>query len=121
MRIVRRGDILAFILIALLGLGVFVFNLGLLSDSGVFLEVMVDGQLVERLRMDEDQVFTTQDGGNTLEIRGGKARMIEASCPDQLCVHSRALDSSSGSIVCLPNRVALRIVGGREDLDAISQ
>ena len=118
---VKKGDLLVFLLIALVGLGSFALNLGLLSEKGIYLEVSQDGEVIALLRMDEDQVFVSPGGGNTLEIRGGKAWMVRATCPDQLCVHSKALDSSSGSIVCLPNRLAMRIVRGREDIDAISQ
>lgn len=111
-----------FFLIALLGLAVFFYNTGLFGKEGEILEVSKDGQVIAKLKLSEDQIYTTPDGKNTLKIQDGVVSMIEADCPDQLCVHTKPLTNSSGAIVCLPNRVALRILGKEEEgLDAITE
>ncbi len=33
--------------------------------------------------------------------------MIEADCPDHLCMKQKAVDSTGGTIVCLPNKVVI--------------
>ena len=33
--------------------------------------------------------------------------MIEADCPDHLCLKQKAVDSTGGTIVCLPNKVVI--------------
>ena len=38
--------------------------------------------------------------------------MIEASCPDQVCVRQRAVQYAGESIVCLPNKLIVAIEGG---------
>lgn len=119
----RYGDFLIFLLFALIGLSVFLFNIGLFNRDGDFLEVSKDAQVIARLELSEDQIYSTPDGGNTLQIQDGVVSMIEANCPDQLCVHTKPLTNSSGSIVCLPNRLALRIIGkdDEEHIDAITE
>ena len=44
---------------------------------------------------------------NVCEIRDGQIRMIEADCPDQLCIKQGAFGADGGMIVCLPNRVVI--------------
>ena len=46
---------------------------------------------------------------NTLLIQNGKAKMIEADCRDQLCVHQKAISIQNENIVCLPNRVVVTV------------
>ena len=36
--------------------------------------------------------------------------MQEASCPDQICVNHRAINSVGETIVCLPNEIVLKVV-----------
>lgn len=33
--------------------------------------------------------------------------MTEADCPDHLCMKQKAVDSTGGTIVCLPNKVVI--------------
>ena len=53
-------------------------------------------------------------GRNRLVIRDGEARMEEADCPDKLCVHQGRISHTNESIVCLPHRISIRIVGEDE-------
>lgn len=118
----RRGDVVIFFLIALIGLGVFLFNSGLFGQEGEIVEVSKDGKVIARLKLSEDQIYTTPDGKNTIQIKDRVVSMVEAICPDQICVHTKPLVNSTGSIVCLPNRVSLRIIGSEEEeIDAITE
>ena len=57
---------------------------------------------------------------NVCEIRDGQVRMIEADCPDQLCVHQKAISRTGESIICLPNQVVVSVQGSKEsELDGI--
>ncbi|KAI4447103.1 hypothetical protein C823_001622 [Eubacterium plexicaudatum ASF492] len=48
--------------------------------------------------------------------------MIWADCPDQLCVHQKAISGQGETIVCLPNKIVVEIAEGEDaDLDAISR
>ena len=116
----RKADVVLMIGITLFAAALFLFSL--IRDSGnagAFLEVSVNGQVTGRYSLSEDRVVEL--GGNTFEIRDGEVRMTEADCPDKSCVHTAPISSHGGVIVCLPNRVVLRIVNGEEDIDAIAQ
>lgn len=50
------------------------------------------------------------DGGyNMVLVEKGKISVIEASCPDKICVNQGKISDSLKPIVCLPNRVMVLI------------
>lgn len=52
---------------------------------------------------------------NTIEIRGSSVLVTAASCANQVCVHHAPITRAGESIVCLPNRLSVRIEGGAAD------
>ena len=47
--------------------------------------------------------------------------MIEADCPDQLCVHQKKISMNHESIICLPNRVVVEIESSENsEYDAVT-
>ncbi len=52
---------------------------------------------------------------NILKIQDGKADMIEASCPDKVCVRQHPVSGQGESLVCLPNQVVVEIQNGPEE------
>lgn len=69
--------------------------------------------------LSSDQVIAIGDT-NVCEIRNGQVRMIEADCPDQLCIHQGAFGADGGMIVCLPNRVVIEPASDNGRTDAVS-
>ena len=51
-------------------------------------------------------------GENVVEISGGTVSVTEASCKNQVCVRHGAISKTGESIVCLPNRLVVRIQSG---------
>lgn len=48
-------------------------------------------------------------GTNTIEINGGKIKMIHANCKNQVCVNHKEISKKGESIICLPNKVIVEI------------
>lgn len=91
------------------------------KDASGYAVVQVDGRVVARYELGTDQEISIQDGTNILVIHDGKAKMKEASCPDQVCVHQKAISKQAESIICLPNRVVVTIEGAQaSQTDAIT-
>ena len=59
------------------------------------------------------------DGKNTVRIENGQAYMYYADCPDKLCVHQGKTSSKNKSIICLPNRIVVRI-DKESDIDVVA-
>lgn len=82
------------------------------GDYGT-IRIMVDGVESGTYSLGENQVININDT-NTCEIKNGSVRMIEATCPDKLCIKQKAVDNTGGTIICLPNKV---IIEGEKTAD----
>lgn len=70
------------------------------------IRITVNGEEYGTYSLAKDQVIQIGDT-NTCEIKDGEVRMTEADCPDHLCMKQKAVDSTGGTIVCLPNKVVI--------------
>lgn len=77
------------------------------------LRITVSGEEYGTYSLEEDQVIKVGDT-NVCEIKDKKVSMISADCPDQLCIHQRTIQLQGETIVCLPNKVVLEIMGTRQ-------
>lgn len=126
---IRKNDLIFLGIVAAL---VFLVYLAMVTRSGSIdesmdagVEITVDGELYGVYPLQTDTEITIAPKGetaNVLVIAGGQADMREADCPDKLCVHQRAISKTNETIVCLPNRVVVTVVGGREsEIDSIAK
>ncbi|MCI9556602.1 NusG domain II-containing protein [Oscillospiraceae bacterium 50-16] len=81
-----------------------------------------DGALLEEIdltRVEEPYTLVVEDsqGSNTLQVERGRIRVLEADCPDQVCVRQGWVQDRTVPIVCLPHRLVIEIVGGEGELD----
>ncbi|MBM7582530.1 hypothetical protein JOD02_001387 [Caldicoprobacter guelmensis] len=53
---------------------------------------------------------------NVVLITYEGVRIKEANCPDQICVKSGFIRFSGQAIVCLPHKVVVKIISGREEV-----
>ena len=90
--------------------------------EGSNIKITVDGKEYGIYSLLEEQTITIGEGENLniIEIKGGKAYMKEASCPDQLCVDQNEISFDKESIICLQNKVVITVISDVEsDLDGI--
>ena len=100
--------------------------------QGKVAEIYQNGRLIKTIRLDtvtSPQTFTVQgdDGAyNIVEVRPGEIGIIEASCPDGLCINMGFIHSSALPVTCLPNKVVIKVTdssGGSSesepDIDSI--
>ena len=59
-----------------------------------------------------DEAAEIYDSYNIVVISGGTVSVSEASCKNQVCVKHAAITKTGESIVCLPNRLSVRIENG---------
>lgn len=104
----RRGDILVYLAVTLLALGIWLVPV-LTAKEGSFVDISQDGQLIERASLSDTRRIELS--GCTVEIRDGSVCVVESTCPDLVCVKSGRISKSGESIICVPNRVKLEISG----------
>ena len=115
----KKNDILLAIGIFLIaGAFLLVFwKIGSLDVGNI--TVTMNGQLVGTYSLKQDQEIPIGET-NYLVIEDGQAVMIEADCLDQLCVNHKSISKIGETIVCLPNKLIVEVVGGEEaDMDAV--
>lgn len=80
-----------------------------------------DNRLVGEYTLTEDYKteFKVENGTdyNIVHIEGGKVWIKEATCPDKICLHQGKISNDGEIIVCLPNRLMVKIVDTEKDKD----
>lgn len=126
----KIGDVFVYIFIVLL-VGLSFLGLKVMSKNQdeAIVQVELDGSLVESVKLpgEETQGLTReirveagQGGYNIIKISSRGVEITEADCPDKLCVKSPKITSPGQSIVCIPHKLIVRIVGRRprgQDVD----
>jgi hypothetical protein len=109
-RAMKKGDIaLLASVVAAACLLALVFSLqGRGGDRAV---ISVDGVEYRTIPLARDSRVEIDVGGkqNVVAVEDGAVYMHSANCPDKLCVRQGRISRGDQSIVCLPNRVTVRI------------
>ena len=111
----RKGDLLA-----VLGVLVLICVTWALmipeSADGAVVQIYQEGILIKELPLDGDASFAvTGEYTNVVTVSGGSVHISESDCPGEDCVHNGSISSVGRSIVCLPNRVEVRIIGAPDE------
>lgn len=97
------------------------------ANGAVEVVIEVNGQTTEQFLLSsltpgEYRRIQGMLGYSLLEGGDNKVRMVESPCPDKICMGMGWISHPGESIVCIPNRVVVRIVGTSDyDYDGISQ
>lgn len=105
------------ILIAVLSVILIVLSVLLLTShrSGTTVQIIQDGTVLQEIdlsRVREPYSFDVEcpgGGYNRVEVEPGRIRVVEADCPDGICISQGWLSDQSVPIVCLPHRLIIKI------------
>lgn len=90
------------------------------SSGTPYARITQDGTLLYEINLDTVEApyvlqITDESGAyNQIEVSHGQIRMSQASCPDQICIHTGWIETDALPIVCLPNRVVIEIFYSKE-------
>ena len=79
--------------------------------DNLYVEVSIDGDIQYTFSIYEDTEYMLSTG-NKLIIKDEKVYIDDADCPDKLCIKQGSIDKANESIICLPNKLVVRIVQG---------
>lgn len=109
--------------IALLSLAAMLF-LSMSQKQGDRVELYQNGVLLETLPLNKDverNIVSDHGGYNVVRIQDGQVSVTEASCPDQVCVRHGPTKQTADPIVCLPNRLEVKVIYERDGgLDGVT-
>lgn len=91
------------------------------DESGTGIAVVTaNGEIAAEIPLDRDGVYPLSFADMELTVRDGGICVSKSDCPDKLCEKTGYIHGGSGSIVCLPNRVSVRIVSDEpDDIDVV--
>ncbi|NPV39433.1 hypothetical protein BREVNS_1713 [Brevinematales bacterium NS] len=121
LKTVKKGDVVSLFLVGMFLVGLVLA--GWSGKRGSYVEIRVEGRRY-RYPLDEERVFEWQSshGRGKVEIKGGKVRMLESTCRDQICVKKGWIFRTGDAILCMPNHVVVEIVGEeKEEWDGITE
>ena len=112
----QKGDLLAILLVmAIAAAAGIAFFPERSADMQAYVQIYQDGMLIKEMPLSEDiSLKIAGKYNNVIQIKDGRAAILESDCPGEDCVHSGWISSVGRSIICLPNRVEIRILGEAE-------
>lgn len=119
---IRKADIILFVVLMAVGLAVSAY-FALSGTVGSKVLIESNGELYGKYSLYEDRVIQVKDGAksNKVVIADGEVYVEKASCQNQVCVKTGHISRSGESIICLPNKMVVRIEGnGGGKYDAVS-
>lgn len=115
---IKKSDFIIIGIILIAAVIFYFINQFYYSKEGESVLVLVDNEEVGRYSLEEDLNLVIHSGEketNTLIIQDQKAKIAEATCPDKLCVNNHAVSKSGESIICLPNKVIIKVISNDKD------
>lgn len=89
----------------------------LAPTQGRSAEIYVDGTLVATVRLDHQERIDLN--GLTVVVEEGSIHVEDADCPDKICERMGKISKAGETIICLPNRVVIKILG-KGEVEAIT-
>lgn len=117
----KKGDAAVIAAVALLAAGILAgFLFYGRGQQEVTAEIYQNGEKLLEVALTEDQTFEIGgDYHNTVTVRDGKIGVTHTDCPGGDCAHSGWKSRAGESIVCLPNKMEIRLRGGGKEEDRV--
>ena len=97
---------------------------GLESSGPLTATILHRGQVVRTVRLDRlmEELTVPVEGTYHLTVTLNKTgvRVSESDCPGQDCVHTGVITRAGQSIVCLPARIVVELVGAADGYDLVT-
>ena len=118
---IKKADIILLIVLIVIGLASTVF-VTMSKSNGSTVIIEQNGKMYGKYSLYEDKTINIKGDktSNTVQIKDGKVKMTESTCKNQVCVRHSEISSGGESIICLPNRVIVRIEGKGGGYDAVT-
>lgn len=124
----RIHDVVLGLALLIVAMALFVVDITKASndDGNKTVVVSIDGKKEAEYPLNKDEtylIYGSHLGTNKLVIKDGEAYIEEASCPDKQCVKQGKISKAGEMLVCLPNRVVIKIVDANEEepvIDGVS-
>lgn len=94
-----------------------------IQSTNAVAKIYYDNKLVETIDLSVDKVQTFEiegyNGVVLLETKKNAIRVVEEESPLHLCSQMGYIDSSYETIVCLPNKIVVKIEESKNEIDTV--
>lgn len=119
---IKKADIILFLIIVVLGLAVSYWSIADSSQGDTVL-ISLDGELFGTYSLSENKEIDV-NGTNTVVIEDGTVYMKDSTCKNHVCIDTGKISETKDTIVCLPNKIVVTIESNSKaggDVDVISR
>jgi hypothetical protein len=109
------GDVSLLVLLTVCTVGSF-FARDLFASHGFTVLVELRNMPVYKGNLSEERKITVRGayGDVRIQIHDGQVAVVHAECPNKVCVRTGWRRLAGESIICVPNRLVIRILGDVE-------
>lgn len=79
------------------------------SKAGNYAIIYINGEVYKEVKLTKSMEVNVNNT-NTLMVENGYAYITFANCPDKLCMKQGKINKTDESIVCLPNKINVKII-----------
>ncbi|MBE7050997.1 MAG: NusG domain II-containing protein [Ruminococcaceae bacterium] len=98
-----------------------ILYLNVQNDGKKFACIYEDGKLLHKIDLSTvSKPYSIELAGNVILIEKEQVSIIEADCPDKLCIKQGAITNGARPIVCLPNNVVVKLTDDESDIDIVT-
>lgn len=117
--VMNKSDIKLIIVLFIIIGCVFIF-INVTKEDGSMAEVYYEDKkiLTIDLNIDREYVIDGELGDVVLEVKNRKIRVKEENSPKHICSKEGFIGDSSRTLICLPNKIIIKIVGDN-DIDGV--
>ena len=119
----RKKEIIAVLVLVLVAVVSFVCIRLFAEGKGRSVKVYVDSKLSKTFDLGSDREYfiETNYGYNLLIIKNNRVRILDADCPNKICVDKGYISKNGESIICLPHHVVVTVESDEEKtVDAVA-
>ena len=111
--LLKKKDIFIIVGILVVAL-IFLLVVELTKEDGAAVLVKIDGKEVATYSLEIDGEYELNGGTNILCIKNNEAYLVDANCPDHLCVKQGKISKNGETITCLPNKLTITVTGAQD-------
>ena len=119
---IKKWDIVIIILLVVLSfIPAVIFGVVLNKDyNSKYAQITVNGKVYKNIPLsahtgEEVREIKTESGINVVSVKDDTIAIIEADCPDKICIRPGYIGKVGEQLVCLPHRLMVEIKGDTSD------
>ena len=108
----NKSDIKLLVILSIVIISIFII-INITKKEGTIAEVYYEDKLVLTidLNIDKEYMVDGQLGDVLLEVKNKQIRVKEENSPKHICSKEGFIGDSSRTLICLPNKIIVKIVG----------